>query len=155
MFDDKATSNIDLEEMAKKLDLPLIMVISKDQLPDKIQVGSYIINLEDSDEGEGTHWCLAKVFDKKNALWFDAFGQAAPREVVEFLKPYKPLPYSNRIIQHIDSSRCGLYCLACDHYMSRVRRKDMLEQYDDFLNMFVADTKKNDKILVDYLKKEM
>jgi len=28
----------------------------------------------------------------------------------------------------------------------------MLEQYDDFLNMFTADTKKNDAILVDYLK---
>ena len=28
----------------------------------------------------------------------------------------------------------------------------MVEQFDDFLNLFTADTKKNDGILVDYLK---
>jgi hypothetical protein len=153
MFKNDATSNIDLEEMADKLKLNLVSVCSKDELPDKIQVGSYIINLQDSTEGSGTHWTLVMVFDRKNALYFDAFGQIFPKEVGVFLKNYKPIPYSNRIIQDVDSNRCGLYCIACMHYMSRIRRKEMLEQYDDFLNLFRGNPKQNDKILVDYLKK--
>jgi hypothetical protein len=153
MFKNDATSNIDLEDMAGRLKLNLVGVYSKDELPDKIQVGSYIINLQDSTEGNGTHWTLIMVFDRKNALYFDAFGQIFPKEVGTFLKNYKPIPYSNRIIQDVDSNRCGLYCIACMHYMSRIRRKEMLEQYDDFLNMFRGNPKQNDKILVDYLKR--
>jgi hypothetical protein len=153
MFKNDATSNIDLEDMAGRLKLNLVGVYSKDELPDKIQVGSYIINLQDSTEGNGTHWTLIMVFDRKNALYFDAFGQIFPKEVGVFLKNYKPIPYSNRIIQDVDSNRCGLYCIACMHYMSRIRRKEMLEQYDDFLNLFRGNPKQNDKILVDYLKR--
>lgn len=152
MFKDEAISNFDLEDLAKKYKLPLIGIYSKDELPKKIQVGSYIVNMQDSTDGNGTHWCLIKIFDKKNALYFDSFGQPLPLEVLDFLKHYKPIPYSNRHIQNIDSSRCGLYCIACDRYMNKVMRRQMLEQFDDFLNMFVADTKKNDEILVDYLK---
>jgi hypothetical protein len=152
MFQDEETSNFDLEDLAKKYKLPLVGIYSKDELPERVKVGSYIINLQDSTDGNGTHWVLAKIFDKKNALYFDSFGQALPLEVLHFLRHYKPVPYSNRHIQNIDSSRCGLYCIAFDRYMNTVRRRSMLEQFDDFLNMFTADTKKNDKILVDYLK---
>ena len=152
MFKDEALSNFDLEELAKTYKLPLIGVYSKDELPKKMQVGSYYVNMQDSTEGDGSHWILVKIFDRKNALYFDSFGQPLPLEVLDFLKHYKPVPYSNRHIQNIDSSRCGLYVVACDRYMNIVRRRQMLEQFDDFLNMFVADTKKNDEILVDYLK---
>ena len=152
MFSDEQTSNFDLEDLSQKYNLPLVGVYSKDELPKQIQVGSYIINLQDSTEGQGSHWCLIKIFDKKNALYFDSFGQPLPLEVLHFLRHYKPVPYSNRQIQNIDSSRCGLYCIACDRYMSTIKRRNMLEQFDDFLNMFTGDTKKNDAILVDYLK---
>ena len=40
-FPDKPLSNYDLEELAHKYKLPLIGVFSKDELPDKLQVGSY------------------------------------------------------------------------------------------------------------------
>ena len=153
MFEDEETSNFDLEDLAKKNNLPLVGIYSKDELPKRVKVGSYIVNLQDSTDGQGSHWCLIKIFDKKNAIWFDSFGQALPLEVLSFLKHYKPVPYSNRHIQNIDSSRCGLYCIACDRYMSTIKRRSMLEQFDDFLNMFTADTKKNDAILVGYLKK--
>jgi hypothetical protein len=153
MFEDEETSNFDLEVLAKKYDLPLVGIYSKDELPERVKIGSYIVNLQDSTDGQGSHWCLIKIFDKKNAIWFDSFGQALPLEVLSFLKHYKPVPYSNRHIQNIDSSRCGLYCIACDRYMSTIKRRSMLEQFDDFLNMFTADTKKNDAILVGYLKK--
>ena len=152
MFKDEATSNFDLEELAQKYKLPLVGVYSKDELPKQIQVGSYYVNLQDSTDGNGSHWVLVKIFDRKNALYFDSFGQPLPLQVLDFLKHYKPVPYSNRHIQNIDSSRCGLYVVACDRYMNKVMRKNMVEQFDDFLNLFTADTKKNDNILVDYLK---
>jgi len=155
MFKNDATSNIDLENLAKKLKLPLIMVCSKDELPDKTQVGSYYVNLENSDVGSGSHWNMIKIFDTKNALYFDSFGAPPPIEVSNFLKAYKKFPYSNRHIQDIDSSRCGLYCVACDLYMNRVMKRDMTDQFDDFLNMFTANTKQNDMILVNYLKKKI
>jgi len=152
MFKDEATSNFELEELAQKYKLPLVGVYSKDELPKQIQVGSYYVNLQDSTDGNGSHWVLVKIFDRKNALYFDSFGQPLPLQVLDFLKHYKPVPYSNRHIQNIDSSRCGLYVVACDRYMNKVMRKNMVEQFDDFLNLFTADTKKNDNILVDYLK---
>ena len=152
MFKDEALSNFDLEDLAQKYKLPLVGVYSKDELPKQIQVGSYYVNLQDSTDGNGSHWVLVKIFDRKNALYFDSFGQPLPLQVLDFLKHYKPVPYSNRHIQNIDSSRCGLYVVACDRYMNKVMRKNMVEQFDDFLNLFTADTKKNDNILVDYLK---
>ena len=151
-MEDKPLSNLDLEKYARKYKLPLIGVFSKDELPDQLQVGSYYVNMQNAADGQGSHWVLVKVFDKKHALYFDSFGERIPIEVSRFLEHYKPIPYSHRQIQDIDSSRCGLYVVACDRYMSTVKRKKMLEQYDDFLNMFTADTKKNDAILVDYLQ---
>ena len=151
-MEDKPLSNLDLEKYARKYKLRLIGVFSKDELPPP-QVGSYYVNLQDAADGDGTHCVLVKIFDKKHAFYFDSFGERIPIEVSRFLEHYKPIPYSHRQIQDIHSSRCGLYVVACDRYMSTVKRKKMLEQYDDFLSMFTADTKKNDCILVDYLKK--
>ena len=146
---DEPLSNIDLENYASKLKLPLVGVFNKDQLP-RIQVGSYYINMQDADDGPGTHWVLLKIIDKKNVFYFDSFGAPPPQEVLDFVKV--SIPYSNRIIQDIDSDKCGYYVLACDDYMSHIKRKDMREQFDDFLNMFVYDSKRNDNILKDYLK---
>ena len=66
MFSDEQTSNFDLEDLAQKYNLPLVGIFSKDELSKQIQVGSYIINLQDSTEGSGSHWVLIKIFDKKH-----------------------------------------------------------------------------------------
>ena len=49
-------TNIDLEKMANKLNLPIVGVFSKDELPNGLtprQVGSYYINMQDSTKGKG------------------------------------------------------------------------------------------------------
>ena len=51
----------DIEDIAKKLHLPLQGVFSKDELPRNPVVGSYIINLQDADDGNGTHWTFFRV----------------------------------------------------------------------------------------------
>jgi hypothetical protein len=50
-MEDKPLSNFDLEEYARKYKLPLIGVYSKDELPDKLQVGSYYVNMQNAADG--------------------------------------------------------------------------------------------------------
>ena len=133
------------------LKLPLVGVYSKDTLPDRCYVGSYIINMEDSDVGNGTHWVLLKIFPTKEVIYFDSFGLSVPPLIKDFVKV--KIATSTRQIQDIDATTCGYYCIACDDYMTyQKQHRPIYERYDDFLNIFKGDTKKNDLILLDYLK---
>jgi len=147
---DYTTSSTDLERTAQILKLPLVGVFSKDTLPDRCYVGSYIINMEDSDVGNGTHWVLLKIFPTKEVIYFDSFGLPFPEQIKDFVKG--KIAISNREIQHIDATTCGYFCLACDDYMTHQKQhRPIYERYDDFLNIFKGDTKNNDEILLDYL----
>ena len=151
MKEDYTTSSTDLEQIAKKLKLPLVGVYSKDNLPTRCQVGSYIINLENSDVGNGTHWTCLKVFPTKEVIYFDSFGLSPPTQIKDFVKG--KIAIYNREIQDIDATTCGYYCLACDDYLTHQKQhRPIYERYDDFLNIFKGDTKKNDEILIDYLR---
>jgi len=148
---DYTTSSTDLERTAQILKLPLVGVFSKDTLPDRCYVGSYIINMENSDVGNGTHWVLLKIFPTKEVIYFDSFGMSVPPLVKEFVN--SKIATSTRQIQDIDATTCGYYCIMCDDYMTHQnQRRSIYERYDDFLNIFKADTKKNDEILLDYLR---
>ena len=48
-------TNFEIEDICHKENLPLIGVFSKDELPKDRRVGSYYINLQNSDAGCGTH----------------------------------------------------------------------------------------------------
>jgi hypothetical protein len=144
---DHTISNFELIDHAKKLKLPLIGVFSKDKLPEKCFVGSYIINLENS-SGGGTHWTYLRIFGDKKVVYFDSFGLPPPQEIVRFVKHFA---FNSRQIQDLYATTCGYYCLACDHYLETTKGP-VYDVYDDFLNMFKGDTKENDKILSNYLK---
>lgn len=151
-------SNIEIEEITDHLKLPIVGVFSKDRLPDKRWVGSYYINLQNEDDGGGTHWVFCRIFTNKSAVYFDSFGLPLPIEVKEFLAPFAPIPYSNRQIQDVKSSYCGWYCIACDYYFQydaeRKRRGGAIDdEFDDFVNLFSINTGINDKILMEYLNK--
>jgi hypothetical protein len=148
-------SNIELENMAEKDGLDLIGVYSKDQLPTERQVGSYIINLQDFNDGGGTHWSVFKIFDNGKCCYFDSFGAIFPEEVGEFLKIFKPIAINNRHIQEINSQKCGWFCLSFIKYFNDfdTKKNDVFEAYDDFLNIFSNDAKKNDKIVDELIKK--
>jgi hypothetical protein len=147
---DYTTSSLDLERIAKTLKLPLIGVFSKDNLPNRCYVGSYIVNMQDETAGNGTHWVLLKVFKTKEVIYFDSFGMPFPPKIKDFVKG--KIATSNREIQDIDATTCGYFCLACDQYMTHQNKKrPVYERFDDFLNIFKANTKKNDEILLDYL----
>jgi len=148
-------SNIQLEDIASDLKLPMVGVFSKDKLPGTPVEGSYYINLQDADDGNGTHWVFFRIFSPDTAVYFDSFGLPCPEEVKAFLEPFSPIPYNNRQIQDVKSSYCGWYCIACDYYFQYDVKKgeDIIDKFDDFLNMYSMKTPINDKILKEYLKR--
>jgi len=147
---DYTTSSTQLEQIAQKLKLPLVGVYSKDNLPDRCYVGSFIINMENSDVGNGTHWVMLRIFPTKEVIYFDSFGLSPPPLIKDFVKG--KIAISNREIQDIDATTCGYYCLACDDYLTHQKQhRPIYERFDDFLNVWASNTKKNDEILINYL----
>jgi hypothetical protein len=90
-------------------------VFMKDQLPDKLKRGSYVINLQSSKEGNGTHWvCL--YYTPSFSYYYDSYGFIAPLEVQNKITPYM---YNDLEIQDIDSTACGFYCVAFILYLKK------------------------------------
>jgi len=148
-------TNFDLEDMAEQMKLDLIGVFSKDMLPKERVAGSYIINLQDYDDGDGTHWTTFKIFDNGKCCYFDPFGMFMPPDVNSFLMKFKPVAVNNRIIQDIKSDKCGYFCIAFIKYFDDfdTKKNDVFEAFDDFLNCFSNKAKANDKVVFELLDK--
>jgi len=163
-------SNFALERIATKLELPIVGVFSKDELRERPRIlGSYYINLMDSDktDGEGnngSHWVFAKIYSDKDrddvesdsdddykdckALYFDPYGCGMPKDVSNFLKPFSPVYCNNRQIQNINTSQCGWYCLLCDYMLEhKQERKSYLKDFEKFLNLWYDEPEKNLTVL--------
>ena len=106
-------SNFDLERLAKFYKLPLVSICMKNELPIKPTEGCYIVNMQSSSAGSGTHW-VSLFFWKNICYYFDSFGASPPTEVVNFIKKKKGshLLFNNFIIQDLKSSNCGYFALA-------------------------------------------
>lgn len=146
-------SNFDLEDLAQQRNLDLVGVFSKDRLPNEKRTGSYIVNLQNEDDGGGTHWVVFKIFNNGKCCYFDSFGAPMPQEVNNWLTKFKPVGTSNRHIQDLKSEMCGYYCLAFIEYFQHFKTGDVFETFDDFLNLFSNNHKTNDKILKELLRK--
>ena len=124
--------------------------------------------MQNHSDGDGSHWTLAKIVcDEEReenkvrkgkepmiceALYFDPFGIDMPKEVEEFLKPFKPIPYNNRQIQNINSEVCGYYCLYCDYVLEHKQYGETYkEDFNRFLNLWSDDTTKNEKLLKKFM----
>ena len=53
-------TNFDLDDISEHYGFPLNGVVMKDEL----KTGNYIVNLESSTQGDGTHWLCAVVRGK-------------------------------------------------------------------------------------------
>ena len=138
-------SNIDMINILKHQKVKFNGIYMKDKLPSKLKRGSYIINLQSSFEGNGTHW-TAFYYDKNQSYYFDSYGFLAPVEVHNKIIPYY---YNDSEIQNIDSTACGFYCLAFVIFMDRYENKE--DTFEAFVNLFTDDTKKNERILYSIL----
>ena len=147
-------SNFDLENLAGFYKIHLNGIFMKDQMPDKPKNGCYIINLQSSTQGNGTHWTALFIY-KKMSYYFDSFGAPPPNEIILFTKKKKGhLLYSNWIIQDLTSEACGWYCLGFLLYMFKNRQNiNLKEVFNQFVNNFQDDTLRNDDILKQFFTK--
>ena len=116
-------------------------VYMKDQLPDKLERGFYVINLQSSKDGNGTHWvCL--YYTPNFSYYYDSYGFIAPLEVQKKITPYM---YNDLEIQDINSTACGFYCVAFILYLNK--KMNIEKAFMEFINLFGKDTERNEAIL--------
>lgn len=149
-------TNVDLEEKAVRLNIPLVGVFSKDKLPITKKDGGYIVNLQDSDDGPGTHWTAFYIERRRNAssthsVYFDSFGVIPPLSVQRFLR--NKYVFSTKHIQNIQSEICGYYVLYFIWFMwnHRYKIKDLRKRFCAFLRLFSSDPTKNKTLLAKYI----
>lgn len=108
----RALTNVDLTKHAAKLGIDTFRgVYSKDLLPDRPRAKECgIVNLQDSEEGEGTHWTAYRSNPGPCAFYFDSFGLRPPKEVTRYLKG-KRIIFNRKRIQQPGEVLCGQYCL--------------------------------------------
>jgi len=142
-------SNIDLEKILSFFKIRA-KILSKDQLPKELTVGNYIMNMQDTTDGNGTHW-VSFNYSPSGSIYFDAFGAPPPEKLSFQLGNYIS---NHKQIQDIDSSSCGYYCigflLSIDKSYDYKSRQDRFLKYID---MFSDNTKINDTVLYEFINR--
>ena len=111
-------------------------VYSRNNLPNKIKKGAYVINLDEY-ENTGTHWVSLSV-KTNEAIYFDIFGvEYIPKEINKFinsdmtkLSSLKRIKSNIFRIQAYNSIMCGYFCMEFINYM--LKGKTVL----DYTNLF-------------------
>ena len=118
-----------------------IDVYSRDNLPDKIKDGAYVVNLDECSD-IGTHW-IALYVNNKTVTYFDSFGvEDNPNEIKKFINNKNIIANIYRV-QNYDSIMCGYFCISFINYMFKGR------SLTDFIDLFSPnDFKKNDDIIL-------
>ena len=144
-----ALSNLEIIDIIKNRNLEKHFggVYSKDQLPNElIKDKFYIVNMESSNVGNGSHWVVFYYNYPSTSIYFDSYGFIAPRDVQKRITPYI---FNDKDIQDFNSSACGFYCIAFIKFLHD--KTDKEQMYNTFLKLFKLETIKNDKILQELL----
>jgi hypothetical protein len=108
---------------SEKYKIPLVEVFTKDLPPKRIfSNAGYIINLQDSTEGKGTHFVSVFFTRNKDPIYFDSFGQPPPQSVINWIHlmlPNKIIEYNTKEIQWIETGYCGIYDLFFIDFMAK------------------------------------
>ena len=113
-------SNFDLTDIIThmKLDKHFDGIYSKDQLPKELIRGKfYIINLQDHDKGDGTHWTVFYYNKPLTSVYFDSYGFIAPQDVQNKITPYI---FNDAEIQDFNSSACGYFCITLAQSLKQI-----------------------------------
>ena len=118
-------------------------VFSRDNLPNIIKNGAYVINLDEYGD-IGTHWVTSYV-NSKIVTYFDSFGvEHIPKEIMKFINRKKIITNIYRI-QAYDSIMCGYFCTGFINFMFNGK------SLTDYTNLFSPnDFNKNDDIILNY-----
>ena len=118
-------------------------VYSRENLPNKIKDGAYVINLDEhSDIGTLS---IALYLKSNDITYFDSFGvEDIPKKIKAFLKN-KNVKTNIFRIQAYDSIMCGYFCIRFINFM--LKGKSLTE----YTNLFSPnDFKKNDDKILNY-----
>jgi len=140
--------------LANRMGLPVVWIGNKDNLPDKLKQGAYIVNLQDDEDADGndlpgTHWTAFVVTDE-GAAYSDSFGFPPPSQVQQFLRPLRPYSYTSTQIQNIQSGHCGRYALFFIHFLL-THKGGMESRIDAYMDLWSANPKNNLKLLDAYM----
>ena len=118
-------------------------VYSRDNLPDKIKDGAYVVNL-DKYSDIGTH-LIALYVNNKTVTYFDSFRvEHIPKGIKKFANNKNIMANTFRI-QAYDLVMCGYFCIGFINYMF------MDKSLTDYTNLFTPNNfKKNDGIILNY-----
>ena len=84
-------------------------LFSRNNLPEKIKDGAYVINLDEYAD-VGTHW-IALFCNRNEIVYFDSFGvEHVPEEIKEFIGN-KNIKANIFRVQTNDSVMCGYFCI--------------------------------------------
>lgn len=156
---DMLLSDVNLISLCREFNIKLNAILSKDEYNSiSPELGCYIINLQDAQEGNGTHWTCITVH-KTYILYFDPFGIPIPRPIKHFMSRNSknvPVYFSEDQIQPIDSVFCGWYCLFFLYFTSVLHKTQWNgHRLLDWHNSMYSLTNRhlNDRILQALIKK--
>ena len=120
-------------------------VYSRDNLPNKIKDGAYVINLDEYSD-IGTHW-IALYVKNNDITYFDSFlVEHIPKEIIKFIGRKNIIANIFRI-QAYDLIMCGYFCIGFIDFMFKGKA------LTEFTNLFSPhDFKKNDDIIMSFFK---
>ena len=142
-----ALSNVDILHILDSYGIAINGVVSKDELPTKLNQGWYIINLQNHNAGDGTHWTCFKNCQNGESIYFDSFGFDAPAHLHNCLGKYN---FNKCEIQNIDSSACGWFCIALIKYCNKQTQSNSILM-NRFTSQFSKNTICNDSRLINIL----
>ena len=132
-------NDIEIGDLCKDNDIKINGIHSKDKLPKELKNGWYIINLQSSNQGSGTHWLCLKYNNDDHSIFFDSMGFPSPEEIDEKLNSYS---YSGRQLQDDFAKSCGWWCIACMKEIDKYH--DDITGFRKFLHLFSNDTLSNE-----------
>ena len=117
---------------------------SRDNLPDKVKDGAYVINLDEYSD-IGTHW-IAMYVNNKTVTYINSFGvEHIPKGIKKFINNKNIIIANTFRIQASDSVMCGYFCNRFIDFMFKGN------SLTDFTNFFSPnDFKKNHNIILNY-----
>ena len=93
----------------------MVFIYSRDNLPNKIRDGAYVINLDEHSD-IGTHW-VALYVKNNDVTYFDSFGvEHILNEIKKFIGR-KNLIVNIFRIQAYDSKICRYFCIGFINFM--------------------------------------
>jgi hypothetical protein len=145
-------SNFDLEKLGDVYDIKINGVYAKDKIPENANEGWYIINMQNLNDGNGTHWITFLKEKNKKSVYIDSYGIIPPLEIINSLNDN--YIYNDTQIQALhNDDNCGLYCISAICFWKIQSKKDNENILKQYKSLFSKETKNNKYILKDFLNK--